>query len=192
MVKYFAAIILLFGMTTAGYSQDLWDVARATIDGKQVAIEYGRPLLKGRPLADLMKMLPPDRIWRAGSGPVTILTTETALNIGGKKVPAGNYSLYMHCPVSGNYALVINSELDQPPGSELPKASANRSNRPYPHFIDYTGEIGKKEVARIPLKQIASPKSEVLVYSFEPEGKGAILKISWGEQTWTVEFQPAT
>ncbi|MGD0099664.1 MAG: DUF2911 domain-containing protein, partial [Acidobacteriota bacterium] len=60
--------------------------------------EYGRPLLKGRKLADLMKQLPPDRIWRAGSGAVTILSTETDLDIAGKRVPAGSYSLYMYCP----------------------------------------------------------------------------------------------
>ena len=49
-----------------------------------------------------MKQLPPDRIWRAGSGPVTILSTGTDLNIGGKKVVAGSYSLYMYCPEKGD------------------------------------------------------------------------------------------
>jgi hypothetical protein len=173
------------------YGQGAWDVARTTIAGKKVAIEYGRPTLKGRTLAELMKQLPADRIWRAGAGAATILTTETDLLVGGKKVPAGDYSLYMYCPEKGDYALVINSDLGQQPDGILPKAAPDRANRPYPHFMDYTMQIADKEVARVPLKQIASPKSEVLIYSFEPAGKGAILTISWGEQSWTVEFQPA-
>jgi hypothetical protein len=31
----------------------------------------------------------------------------------------------------------------------------------------------------------------VLLYSFEAAGKGAILTISWGDQSWTVEIKPA-
>jgi hypothetical protein len=191
MFGRFVACITLLGAAAAVYGQEAWDIARTTIEGKKVAIEYGRPALKGRTLADLMKQLPADRIWRAGAGAVTILTTETDLRIGGKNVPAGNYSLYLYCPERGDYALVINRDLGESPDSTLPKAAPDRNNRPYPHFMNYTGEIADKEVARVPLKQISSPKSEVLIYSFEPAGKGALLKISWGEQAWTVELQPA-
>jgi len=180
-----AAGILVFG-------QEAWDIAKTTINGKKVAIEYGRPLLKGRTLPDLMKQLPPDRIWRAGAGPATILSTETDLMIGTKKVPAGNYSVYMYCPEKGEYALVVNSEIGQPPNEPLPKADANRTNRPYPAFMGYTEAIGSKEVARVPLKQGPAVKSEILTYQFEPSGKGAVLTISWGDQAWTVEFQPAS
>jgi hypothetical protein len=52
-------------------------------------------------------------------------------------------------------------------------------------------DIADKEVARIPLKQISAPKTEVLIYSFEPSGKGALLTIRWGDQAWTAECQPA-
>ena len=181
---------IILAASAAAYGQ-AWDIARTTIGGKQVAIEYGRPVLKGRTLDSLMKQLPADRIWRAGAGAVTILTTEADLSVGGKKVPAGNYSLYMYCPESGNYALVINRDLGEMPDGVLPKAAPDRGNRPYPHFLDYTMEIAGKEVARIPLKQTSAPKTEVLIYSFEPSGQGALLTIRWGEQAWTVEFQPA-
>jgi hypothetical protein len=97
----------------------------------------------------------------------------------------------MYCPEKGDYALLVNSEIGQPPNEPFPKATADRSNRPYPQFLDYTGSIGKQEVARIPLKQVSANKTQVLIYSFEPAGKGAILTISWGEQAWTVEIQPA-
>ena len=191
MLRHFVVFIIVLGTSVVAHGQGAWDIARTTIEGKKVDIEYGRPTLQGRTLADLMKQLPADRIWRAGAGPVTILTTEADLIIGGKKVPAGDYSLYMYCPESGDYALVINSVIDEPPGGKLPKALPDRANRPNPHFMDYTMAIGDKEVARIPLKKIAAPNSGVLIFSFEPAGKGVLLTIQWAEQAWAVEFQPA-
>jgi hypothetical protein len=190
MLGRFILLVAFTGSALSAYSQEPWDIARTTIEGKKLSIEYGRPNLKERTLADLMKQLPADRIWRAGSGPMTIFSTEADLLIGGKKVPAGNYSLYMYCPVNGDYALIINKDLGEQPENPLPKATSDRSNRPYPHFMDYTGGIADKEVARIPLKKVAAQKTQVLIYEFESVGKGAVLKISWGEQSWTVDLQP--
>jgi hypothetical protein len=180
-------------LAVAGFAQDRWDVAKTTIAGKNVSIEYGRPNLQGRKLTDLMNQLPPDRIWRAGSGPVTILSLETDVLIGGKKVPAGNYSLYMHCPATGDYSLVINKELGNGLAQDKPlaKPQSDRNDRPYPNFMDYAA-IANKEVARIPLTKTTARNSQILIYSFEPSGKGAVLTIMWGDQAWTVDFQPAT
>jgi hypothetical protein len=191
MLKRAVAFAAMLGMGVVAFGQEAWDIAKTTINGKKVAIEYGRPLLKGRTLPELMKQLPPDRIWRAGAGPATILSSAANLLIGGKKVNAGNYSLYMYCPEKGEYALIVNSEIGQPPDESLPKADTNRTNRPYPAFMGYTQSIGSKEVARIPLKSISARKSEILTYQFEPAGKGAVLTICWGDQSWTTEFQPA-
>ncbi|HTY61046.1 MAG TPA: DUF2911 domain-containing protein [Acidobacteriota bacterium] len=105
MLRRLAVYFVILGTVSVVCAQDRWDRARTTINGKEVSIEYGRPKLNGRTLESLMKQLPPDRIWRAGSGAVTVLITGTDLFIGGKKIPAGNYSLYMYCPEKGNYAL---------------------------------------------------------------------------------------
>jgi len=191
MLRRLLTCMIVLGFTAGVFGQDLWDIARTTINGKNVAIEYGRPLLKGRKLADLMKQLPPDRIWRAGSGAVTILSTETDLDIAGKRVPAGSYSLYMYCPEKGDYALIVNREIGQPADTPLPKSASDRSNRPYPHFMDYS-TIANQEVARIPLNQIPAAKSEILIYGFEPEGNGVVLTIRWGDQAWKVEIKPAS
>ena len=121
MLRRFVICFLFMGFVSVVCAQDLWDLARTTVNGKRVAIEYGRPKLSGRTLASLMMQLPPDRIWRAGAGPVTILTTETDLLIGGKKLRR-SYSLYMHCPEKGDYSLVINKDLDNLTGTVLRKA----------------------------------------------------------------------
>jgi hypothetical protein len=191
MAKHIITWLVVLGFVSGAAGQEAWDIAKAAINGKNVAIEYGRPILKGRSLPDLMKQLPPDRIWRAGAGAVTILSTETDLLIGGKRISAGNYSLYMYCPENGDYALIINGEIGQPTNAPLEKADSNRTNRPYPTFMGYTSSIGAKEIARIPLKRISAPISQILIYEFESAGKGAVLTIRWGDQGWTVDIQPA-
>jgi len=183
--------IMILGAAFAVYAQEARDTAQIKIEGKKVTIEYGRPALKGRTLADLMKQLPADRIWRAGAGAITTLEMESDLIIGGTKISAGKYSLYMYCPENGDYALVINSDLGMPLGGIIPNAPPERAKQPYPHFWNYSGDIGDKEVARISLKQISLPDTEMLKYTFQPTEKGALLTISWEKQAWTIEFQPA-
>ncbi len=191
MIARFLACMMILASAAALSGQEARDTATATIEGKPVRIEYGSPALKGRSLAELMKQLPADRIWRAGAGAITTLETETDLAIGGTKVPAGKYSVYMYCPEGGDYALVLNSDLGRPLGSIIQNAPPERAEQPYPLFWNYSGEIADKEVARTSLKEIKAPNTEMLRYVFQPEGEGALLTISWGNQAWTVQFLPA-
>jgi len=182
---------MFFGLATLTHGQEARATASTQIDGKSITIEYGSPALKGRNLAEFMTKLPADRIWRAGAGGVTSLNTEIDLLIGGKKVPAGKYSLYMHCPENAAFSLVINSDPGMPLGEIWPEAPPERAKQIYPRFFDYTKDIGDKEVVRASLKQIDSENTELLTYAFQPAGAGALLTISWGKQAWTVELQPA-
>ena len=191
MLRSCIVCLMFFGLATITYGQEARATASTQINGKSVTIEYGSPALKGRNLAEFMQKLPADRIWRAGAGAVTSLATEISLRIGGSKVPAGKYSLYMHCPEDGAFSLVINSDPGIPLGELWPQAPPERAKQIYPRFFQYTKDIGDKEVARASLKQIDSKDTDSLVYSFQPAGDGALLTISWEKQSWTVEFQPA-
>jgi len=191
MLRSIIVCFMFFGISTLAYNQEARATASTRINGQSVTIEYGSPALKGRNLAEFMQQLPADRIWRAGAGAMTSLTTEADLNIGGKNVPAGKYSLYMHCPEDGNFSLVINSDLGMPLGEIIPNAPPEREKQIYPRFWAYTQDIGDKEVARVSLKQIDSKDTDSLVYSFQPAGDGALLTIAWEKQAWTVNFQPA-
>ena len=73
----------------------------ALVNGKKVTVEYGRPALEGRKMADLLIKLPADRIWRAGMDQATTLTTEGDITVGGRPVPAGKYTVYVHAPENG-------------------------------------------------------------------------------------------
>src|SRR5262245_31252272 len=109
------ASVLFVGAALLSSAQDApRDTAKTTIAGSPVAVEYGRPSLKGRTIDQLLTQLEADRIWRAGVDQVTTLTTGTDLLIGGKKVAKGKYSLYLHCPADGNWSLVVNSDLGIP------------------------------------------------------------------------------
>jgi DUF2911 family protein len=82
--------------------------------GKWVEITYGRPILKGRTNiwgsgADYGKDLyAGGPIWRAGANVSTRLKTEVPLQIGGKPVPAGEYSLFIDLKPN-DWTLVVSS-----------------------------------------------------------------------------------
>jgi hypothetical protein len=165
--------------------------ASATIGGKKVTIDYGRPSLKGRSFADLTKDLPSDRVWRAGMNQVTTLSTETALTVGGKKVAPGKYSVYVHVPTSGDWSLILNSDLGVPLGQIYDQAPPNMKNEPWPYMEDYTAKIGTKEAVRVAMKKSAGKSEEMLTYTLTPSGNGATLTIAWGDQAWSTDLQAA-
>lgn len=168
------------------------ETVKVTVGGKNVSIEYGRPSLKGRSFDELIKQLPADRMWRAGVDQVTTLTTEADLRIGGKKLPAGKYSVYVHAPEAGDYALVLNKDLGVPLKQIFPGASPNMANEPWPHIEDYTQAIADKEVVRAPMKklEVKSP-ADLFTITLTPAGKGARMTLTWGDRSWSLDLAPA-
>jgi hypothetical protein len=166
--------------------------ATATVGGKAVSVDYGRPALKGRKLDELMKQLPPDRIWRAGENQVTTLTTEGDLLVGGKKVPAGKHSVYVHAGENGAWDFILNRELGVPLGKIWAQAPEKMKNEPWPHMGDYTKSAAGSEVLRVPMKstQMAQP-ADLFTISFAPKGTGQEMTLVWGTQAYSVELQPA-
>lgn len=178
---------LCLAMTSLATAQESRGKASATIHGKTVVIEYGRPALKGRTFDSLMSQLPSDRIWRAGSGILTTLSTEGPLTLGGKKVAAGKYSVYVHCAEQGDYSLVLNKDLGQPLIKVFDKAPPDHANDPYPHF-EYQKEIGDQEVVRVPMKKADASGTDVFTITLTPNANGAVMQMSWGDRSWTVDL----
>ncbi len=166
--------------------------ALTALGDKKIAVDYGRPALKGRAIDDLLKQLPPDRIWRAGENEVSTFSTEADLRVGGKAVKAGKYSLYVHVPASGKWALVLNSDLGQPLGSIWKEAPENLKNMPYPYLDGYEQKIKAKEMLRVELKpgKPGAP-AENFTISFAPQGNGSTMTLAWGDQAWSTEITPA-
>ena len=75
----------------------------------ELSIDYGVPVLRGRPLSALA---PAGRVWRLGANSSTTLKTEAELTLGGKVVPAGTYSLFAE-PGAAGWTLIVNRQSGQ-------------------------------------------------------------------------------
>ena len=186
------ASLLAVSVATTALAQNPRGAAATSVAGKKLAVDYGRPALKGRALDELLKQLPPDRMWRAGENQVTTLSLEGDVAIGGKKVPAGKYSVYVHAADANTWQLVLNRDLGQPLVKIWDKAPDNLKNEPWPHLDDYTKAIASQEVARVPLKaaQAAGP-ADLFTITLTPAGNGSTLTLAWGTQAWSTDVQPA-
>lgn len=166
--------------------------ASATIDGKIVTIDYGRPALKGRPLGELLKQLPEDRIWRAGDDQVTTITSAADLLIGGKKLPAGKYSMYVHLGDDGSRSLVVNSDLGIPLIKIWDKAPANLANEPWPRLDGYQKNVADKELVRATMKKEAvKAPVDTFTIDLKPVKDGAALNFAWGDESWSIDVKAA-
>ena len=168
------------------------ETVSATLNGKVVAIDYGRPALNGRKVDELVAKLPPDRVWRAGANEVTTLKADTDVLIGGKRVPAGKYSVYVYAPASGDWALILNTDPGVPLKTIFPAAPPDRADHLWP-ILDGYAKIASKEVVRVPMKQVAAkePMDRFLI-SLEPAKAGAsAITLTWGDRAWTVDVKDA-
>jgi hypothetical protein len=167
------------------------ETVSAMVGGKKVSIDYGRPALNGRKMSDLLVQLPADRIWRAGENQATTFTTETDVIIGGKRVKAGKYTLYVHAPATGDYSLVLNTDVGVPLKTIFPGASPEMADALWPRLGDYE-TVKAKEVLRVPLKKsVAATPSDLFQIALAPAKNGeSAITLTWGDESWTTDIKP--
>jgi hypothetical protein len=166
------------------------ETVTAMLDGRKVAVEYGRPALAGRTLDQLMAKLGPDRVWRAGENQVTTLTTESDVLIGGKRVPAGKYSLYLYLPEGGDWHLLLNSDPGIPLKEIYAAAPPNLAGELWPRLDGYD-KVSATEVLRVPLKRSAAPEPmDRFLIGLAPAKDGASsISFAWADQAWTTDVK---
>ena len=84
--------------------------ARATVAGRAVAIDYGRPTLKGR---DMLAQAEVGKPWRLGADAATTLKTGVDLKFGDLAVPKGDYVLTATKTAEGQWQLDFATGPDQ-------------------------------------------------------------------------------
>jgi hypothetical protein len=109
MVKILTAT-LLFAAAFAQAQQSPHETTAATIGGDHITISYGRPYLKARHVGG--EVAPYGQVWRLGADAATLLTTETAIDLGGLAVPAGSYALFAK-PTAKGWKLIVNKVAKQ-------------------------------------------------------------------------------
>lgn len=93
------------------------ETVAATIDGAAIKIVYGRPYTKDPKSGAARKiwggLVPFGQVWRMGADEATMLTTDHDLDLGGTKIPAGSYTLFMQPAEDGTAKLIVNKQTGQ-------------------------------------------------------------------------------
>jgi hypothetical protein len=138
------------------------DTARATIGSATFAVDYGRPLARGREL--LGKLLPYDYVWRTGANAATQFTTSAPIMLGGLRVPAGTYTLWA-VPRPKRADLVVNTQTGQW-GTEY----------------DGARDLG---IGRMTMDSLATPVEKFTISITGSDARNGTLAMEWGTFRWT-------
>jgi hypothetical protein len=68
-------------------------------------VDYSSPRAKGRKIFG--GLVPYGKVWRAGADEATTFVTTANLSVGGKDVPAGNYTIFA-VPNPDKWTLIVN------------------------------------------------------------------------------------
>jgi hypothetical protein len=102
--------------------------------GRSVAVDYSSPQMKGRKIFG--GLVPYGRVWRAGANEATTFVTTSDLMVGGKRVPAGSYTLFT-IPDKDKWTLIISKKTGEwgipyPEGHDLLRVDMNTARTPGP------------------------------------------------------------
>ena len=117
--------------------------ARATVAGKAVSIEYGRPSLKGR---DMLGQAQVGQAWRMGSGDATTLKTEADLTFGTVRVPKGEYVLTATKLDAQQWQLNVLAKADRAKIGDVPLGSESLPQSVEQFTIELSGSGNKGEL----------------------------------------------
>lgn len=141
-----------------------------TIDGANISIEYGRPVLKGRPEG---QMMPAGKPWRTGADEATRLTTDKALTFGSLKLEPGTYIINT-IPDENEWTLILG------------RPAEPTEKRPQQWGVPYLPDL---EIGKVPMMKSAAPAPvEQLTISIDDTAEGGTLRIEWGTVRATAPF----
>jgi hypothetical protein len=156
--------------------------------GKWIEITYSRPILRGRTDifgkgADYGKtVLAGAPVWRAGANQTTRLKTEVPLEIGGKKLEAGEYSLFVDLK-EGDWTLIVSTQ----PYQE--KYDPNEKVKTWGSF----GYDKKYDVVRAQMKLMTPAVSidQFTIGFVNMTDKGGAIAMGWDRTAAVVPFTVA-
>lgn len=117
--------------------------AKTMVAGKEVAIDYGRPALKGR---DMLGMAQVGQAWRMGADAATGLKTDADLAFGAVTVPKGEYILTATKIAADQWQLNVLSKADRSKVADVPLAGSKTDKSAELFTIDLTGAENKGEL----------------------------------------------
>ena len=163
-----AALAVPAGLVAAQHKRaSPHETVKATIDGANVSVTYGRPYMKGRKIFG--GIVPYGQVWRTGADEATILDTDKALMFGALHVNPGKVSLYSLI-TDKTWTLVLNKQTGQ-------------------WGTEYTQG---QDLGRVPMRvETLSTPVEQFTITIEknPAGKGGRLIMQWETTKATLAFE---
>ena len=125
-------------------------------DGKTITVDYSSPRMKGRKIYG--GLVPYGEVWRTGANEATTFVTNTDLTVGGKNVPAGNYTIFS-IPNQGKWTLIISKKTGE-------------------WGIPYPGESFDFARTDMKVEKLSSPVENFTI-SFDQAGTTCTMRLDW-------------
>jgi hypothetical protein len=139
--------------------------------GTLVTISYGRPYSarggKGEPRKIWGSLVPWDKADRLGADEATLIVTQVPIDVGGKVIPAGAYTLYIIPSENGVSKLAFSSNIGK---WGIP--------------VDETHDVARFDLKRDTL----SAPVDQLTIAVEGNDTGGVLKIAWELTQFSLPF----
>jgi hypothetical protein len=158
------------------------DSVRAEIGGVRIAIDYGRPAMRGRKIFG--GVVPWNQVWRTGANFATRFTTSADLVIGGKTIPKGSYTLWT-LPSPSGWKLIVNREVLAPCGGD----ACNLPSRARLWGTDYAAD---SDLVRVDVKTETVPQPvEQFTIAVVPDaaGAGGVVRMDWETTRISIPFE---
>ncbi|CCH54294.1 hypothetical protein BN8_03452 [Fibrisoma limi BUZ 3] len=137
---------------------------QASIQQSTIALTYGRPFKRGRPIFG--GVVPYDSLWRTGANGPTTITFENDIKIGEKVLPKGVYSIYT-IPKVKEWTLIFSTDLKN-----------------WPTDPDRTKELIR---VSMPIQKSTDIKQQFTIELKEIK-KGGQLRLLWDDVVATADF----
>ncbi len=124
--------------------------------GKTLTVNYSSPRMHGRKIFGAL--VPYGEVWRAGANEATTFVTNADVNVGGKSVPAGSYTLFT-IPDKDKWTLIISKKTGE-------------WGTPYPG--------ADSDFARIDMTASSLPSTvENFTIGFDKTPDGCVMHLDW-------------
>jgi hypothetical protein len=144
-MKIITRLALLAALTASpALAQEVRGTAKATVAGKGVSVEYGRPSLGGR---DMLGKAQAGTPWRMGSGSPTSLKTDADLAFGSVALPKGTYVLTAVKDDKGSWTMIASNPDNKAEVAKVPLTSSTLKDSVEQFTIDLSGKGNAGEFA---------------------------------------------
>ncbi len=164
MMRFLLALATLVALLTAPpahaqmYPFSQRGTVGQTLAFTDIVIEYGRPTARGRTLFG--ELVPWDKIWHPGADNATSITFAHDVEVEGRPLTAGAYSVWLLPRATGAWTFILNR-------------STGISHTPYPGAAT--------DAMRLELMPSDASYLETLTYAFPViQKEEATLRVQWG------------